>query len=123
MTPPLNGRGIVYCVIDTSAVRIPRNPITNAQRQRSVISQLLLLTLTNAKDNWELYSTRFATAQARHLEELGSKINALELCALASKLRGGIGCFVDLSHKSLAKRMGNQNCHAEIVFDDNVRWL
>ncbi|KAJ5135521.1 uncharacterized protein N7515_004799 [Penicillium bovifimosum] len=41
-------------------------------------------------------------------------------------LRGpgeGIACTVDLSRKSLSAMMGNQNCHAEITFDDNVKWL
>jgi hypothetical protein len=38
-------------------------------------------------------------------------------------LRGGISCTVDLSRKSLSAMMGNQNCHAEITFDDNVKWL
>ncbi|KAL4788947.1 hypothetical protein BDV19DRAFT_374874 [Aspergillus venezuelensis] len=38
-------------------------------------------------------------------------------------LRDGIPCTVDLSRKSLSSMMGNQNCHAEIVFDDRVKWL
>lgn len=38
-------------------------------------------------------------------------------------LREGILCTVDLSRKSLSAMMGNQNCHAEITFDDNVKWL
>ena len=38
-------------------------------------------------------------------------------------LRKGIPCTVDLSLKSLSAMMGNQNCHAEITFDDNVKWL
>lgn len=38
-------------------------------------------------------------------------------------LREGVSCSVDLSRKSLSAMMGNQNCHAEITFDDNVKWL
>ncbi|KAH6705750.1 hypothetical protein EV126DRAFT_412686 [Verticillium dahliae] len=38
-------------------------------------------------------------------------------------LRGGISCTVELSSKSLSAMMGNQNCHAEITFQDNVKWL
>jgi hypothetical protein len=38
-------------------------------------------------------------------------------------IRKGIPCTVDLSRKSLAAMMGNQNCHAVITFDDNVKWL
>jgi hypothetical protein len=38
-------------------------------------------------------------------------------------LRKGISCTADLSRKSLSAMMGNQNCHAEITFHDNVKWL
>lgn len=38
-------------------------------------------------------------------------------------LRNGIPCSVDLSRKSLSAMMGNQNCHVEITFQDNVRWI
>ncbi|KAJ5824601.1 hypothetical protein N7447_006941, partial [Penicillium robsamsonii] len=39
------------------------------------------------------------------------------------KASNGILCTVDLSRKSLSAMMGNQNCHTEITFDDNVKWL
>jgi hypothetical protein len=32
-------------------------------------------------------------------------------------------CSVDLTRKSLSTMMGNQNCHIEITFQDNVKWL
>jgi hypothetical protein len=38
-------------------------------------------------------------------------------------LRGGVSCTVDLTRKSLSTMMGNQNCHLEITFQDNVKWL
>jgi aminoglycoside phosphotransferase (APT) family kinase protein len=38
-------------------------------------------------------------------------------------LRGGILSTIELSRKKLAAMMGNQNCHAEITFQDNVKWL
>jgi len=38
-------------------------------------------------------------------------------------LRGGIPCTVELSRKSLSAMMGGQNCHAEVIFQDNVKWL
>lgn len=38
-------------------------------------------------------------------------------------VREGIPCTVDISRKSLSAMIGNQNCHAEITFVDNVKWL
>ncbi|KAI0399408.1 hypothetical protein F4802DRAFT_610915 [Xylaria palmicola] len=35
----------------------------------------------------------------------------------------GIPCSIDVSTKNLSAMMGGQNCHAEITFQDNVKWL
>ncbi|CAG8240679.1 unnamed protein product [Penicillium olsonii] len=74
-------------------------------------------------ENWESYSVQYAATEARHIGELRLRIDGFKLCSRASMLRKGIPCTVDLSLKSLSAMMGNQNCHAEITFDDNVKWL
>ncbi|KND90457.1 hypothetical protein TOPH_05029 [Tolypocladium ophioglossoides CBS 100239] len=38
-------------------------------------------------------------------------------------LRGGVPCTVELSRSNLSAMMGGQNCHVEITFQDDVRWL
>jgi len=38
-------------------------------------------------------------------------------------LRDGIPCAVEISRGNMMAMMGNQNCHAEITFEDNVKWL
>lgn len=57
------------------------------------------------------------------MKELCRRIDNVKLCARASQLRGGIPCTVNLSAKSLSTMMGGQNCHAEVTFQDNVKWL
>ncbi|CAG7973466.1 unnamed protein product [Penicillium salamii] len=73
------------------------------------------------EENWDSYSAQYAATEARHIDELCLRIDCSKLCFRASMLREGIPCTVDLSRKSLM--MGNQNIHAEITFDDNVKWL
>ncbi|CAG8000973.1 unnamed protein product [Penicillium salamii] len=75
------------------------------------------------EENWESYSAQYAATEARHIDELCLRIKCSELCFRASMLKEGIPCTVDLSRKSLSAMMGNQNCHAEITFDDDVKWL
>ncbi|OGE55402.1 hypothetical protein PENARI_c004G02648 [Penicillium arizonense] len=69
------------------------------------------------EEDWESYSAQYATTEARHIDELRRRIDSSELCARASMLRNGIPCTVDLSQKGLSTMMGNQNCHAELVFE------
>lgn len=57
------------------------------------------------------------------MNELRSRIDGSKLCSRASQLRKGIPCTTDLSTKNLSTMMGGQNCHAEITFEDNVKWL
>lgn len=57
------------------------------------------------------------------MDELCRRIDRLKLCSHASSLRGGIPCTVELSPQSLSAMMGGQNCHAEITFNDNAKWL
>ncbi|KAI1426419.1 hypothetical protein F5Y12DRAFT_742148 [Xylaria sp. FL1777] len=76
-----------------------------------------------AEENWSEYASLYATAETRQMDKLRCQIDGAKLCARASLCRGGIPCTVDLSAKSLAGRMGGQNCHAEITFEDNVKWL
>ncbi|KAK1509298.1 hypothetical protein CABS01_16852 [Colletotrichum abscissum] len=76
-----------------------------------------------AEENWEAYSLQYAAAEAHDLDQLRRKINVSKLCSRASMIRNGIPCVVDLSTKQLASMMGNQNCHAEIAFEDGVVWI
>jgi hypothetical protein len=57
------------------------------------------------------------------MRELCSRVNVPNLCARASTLRQGISCKMQLSSEHLLKRMGNQNCHAVITFEDDTEWL
>ncbi|KAI1759908.1 hypothetical protein GGR53DRAFT_115273 [Hypoxylon sp. FL1150] len=75
------------------------------------------------EENWEEYSTRYAATEARQMNELCRRIDSSKLRARASRLRKGIPCTINLSTQNLSVMMGGQNCHAEIVFQDNVRWL
>ncbi|KAI3316850.1 hypothetical protein HD806DRAFT_516596 [Xylariaceae sp. AK1471] len=75
------------------------------------------------EENWKDYASQYVAAEARQMDELCRGIDTAKLCARASLLRGGIPCTVDLSTKSLSSMMGGQNCHAEITFQDNVKWL
>lgn len=77
----------------------------------------------NPERDWDSYSAQYSATEANHIDELCSRIDEAELCSRASTLRGGIPCTVDLSRKRLMAMMGNQNCHAEITFQDNVQWL
>ena len=62
--------------------------------------------------------------EARYIDELCREIDQSKLCSHASTLRGGIPCTIaELSRKNLSAMMGNQNCHVEITFQDNVKWL
>ncbi|OTB15666.1 hypothetical protein K445DRAFT_22605 [Daldinia sp. EC12] len=56
------------------------------------------------------------------MDELCSRIDNTKLCARASLCRG-VSCIVNLSAKNLWTMMGGQNCHVEITFDNNVKWL
>ncbi|POR35275.1 Uncharacterized protein TPAR_04528 [Tolypocladium paradoxum] len=75
------------------------------------------------EENWESYSAQYAATESRHIDELCHRIDGTNLCARASMLRGGVPCTVQLSRRNLSAMMGNQNCHVEITFQDNVRWL
>ncbi|KAJ0163725.1 hypothetical protein CTA2_2517 [Colletotrichum tanaceti] len=80
-------------------------------------------TCPNPEENWSAFSAQYAATEARHIDELCNRIDGPKLCSRASEIRGGIPCTVDLSRKHLSSMMGHQNCHAEIVFKDKVRWL
>ncbi|KAI1168874.1 hypothetical protein F5B18DRAFT_202114 [Nemania serpens] len=73
--------------------------------------------------NWDDYSAQYAASEARNINELCRRIDASKLCRRASLLRKGIPCTINLSRKNLSTMMGGQNCHAEITFRDNVKWL
>ncbi|KAI0145289.1 hypothetical protein GGR57DRAFT_303906 [Xylariaceae sp. FL1272] len=73
--------------------------------------------------DWNEYWARYSSTEAHRMNELQARINGSKLCARASLLREGIPCVIDLSTKSLSTMMGGQNCHAEITFEDNVKWL
>ncbi|KAI1171419.1 hypothetical protein F4777DRAFT_593813 [Nemania sp. FL0916] len=75
------------------------------------------------EENWPEYSRQYAATEARHMDELSRRIDGSKLCARASLLRGGIPCTVNLSTKKLSTMMGGQNCHADVIFQDNVVWL
>ncbi|PGH01687.1 hypothetical protein AJ79_07840 [Helicocarpus griseus UAMH5409] len=79
--------------------------------------------MSDPEENWESYSAQYASAQAGHIDQLRGRIDPIKLCFRASSLRQGIPCTVDLSRKRLCAMMGGQNCHGEIIFDDNVTWL
>jgi hypothetical protein len=100
--------------------KCPKPDVCCTPTQISTIVAMLTLIY---QENWESYYTRFAAAEARHIDELCLRIDRSKLCSRASMLREGIPCTVDLSRKSLSAMMGNQNCHAVITFDDSVRWL
>ncbi|KAI1081885.1 hypothetical protein F5B20DRAFT_578664 [Whalleya microplaca] len=75
------------------------------------------------EENWEDYAAQYAATEARQMDELCRRIDSSKLCARASLLRGGIPCTSNLSTKNLSTMMGGQNCHAEIIFEDNIKWL
>ncbi|KAL1848335.1 hypothetical protein VTK73DRAFT_10143 [Phialemonium thermophilum] len=75
------------------------------------------------EENWEAYSQLFAAAEARYVDDLCRRIDTPKLCSIASELRGGVPCTVEWTRAALSAMMGNQNCHAEIAFDDGVRWI
>ncbi|KAI1378103.1 hypothetical protein F4677DRAFT_458802 [Hypoxylon crocopeplum] len=75
------------------------------------------------EENWNEYASQYAAAEARQMDQLCRLIDSAKLCARASLCRGGIPCTVNSSVKSLSTMMGGQNCHAEITFEDNVKWL
>ncbi|KAK6000740.1 hypothetical protein QM012_003465 [Aureobasidium pullulans] len=71
----------------------------------------------------EIYFAKYPAVKERYLEELCNRIDASKLCSHASTLRGGIPCQVELNMRELQTMMGGQNCHAIILFDDQVKWL
>ncbi|KAF9885680.1 hypothetical protein FE257_012662 [Aspergillus nanangensis] len=75
------------------------------------------------EENWAAYEKQYQAAETRDIAALRQRINHSALCLHASKLRGGKTCSVELSHEKLSTMLGNQNCHAEITFEDDVRWL
>ncbi|KAI1502336.1 hypothetical protein F5X99DRAFT_379924 [Biscogniauxia marginata] len=75
------------------------------------------------EESWEDYSAQYAATEARQMNELCRRIDGSKLCTRASLLRRGIPCTINLSTKKLSTMMGGQNCHAEITFQDNVKWL
>ena len=83
----------------------------------------VLLTVVNFQEDWKAYAAQYAATEARHIDQLCARIDQSRLCARASMLRGGIPCAVEISRENLMAMMGNQNCHAEITFEDNVAWL
>ncbi|KAI0172481.1 hypothetical protein GGR52DRAFT_409180 [Hypoxylon sp. FL1284] len=75
------------------------------------------------EENWEDYASQYAAAEARQMDKLCHKIDSVKVCACASLLREGVPCVTNISAKSLSAMMRGQNCHAEITFQDNVKWL
>lgn len=125
---PLRGQETACSVTDTSVAPTVKSRGTDARSQRSVIypfkdEQWPHCSCSSIQENWESYSAQYATTEAHHINELCRRIDASKLCSRASMLRGGISCAVELSRKSLSAMMGNQNCHVEITFQDNVKWL
>ncbi|KAI1119490.1 hypothetical protein F5Y14DRAFT_437992 [Nemania sp. NC0429] len=74
---------------------------------------------TNRKD----YSAQYAATWARQISELYHRIDESKLCRRASLIRNGIPCTTNLSTETLSTMRGGQNCHAEITFQDNVKWI
>ncbi|KAH9905127.1 hypothetical protein F4778DRAFT_695209 [Xylariomycetidae sp. FL2044] len=75
------------------------------------------------EENWKEYCAQYVATETRQMDELCRRIDSSKLCTRASLLRGGIPCTADLSKRNLSSMMGGQNCHAEITFQDNVKWL
>ncbi|KAI0848966.1 hypothetical protein F5Y00DRAFT_253168 [Daldinia vernicosa] len=75
------------------------------------------------EENWSMYASQYVAAETHQMDELCRRIDGAKLCARASLCRGGIPCTVNLSANNLSSMMGGQNCHAEITFGDNVKWL
>ncbi|KAI1102469.1 hypothetical protein F4804DRAFT_312893 [Jackrogersella minutella] len=64
-------------------------------------------------------------ANSREVAELIEKINISAFTARASELRQGIPCSISLHHydKAIHSVMGGMNYHAEINFDDGIKWM
>ncbi|KAL5363031.1 hypothetical protein BJX96DRAFT_111919 [Aspergillus floccosus] len=75
------------------------------------------------EEDWESYSAQYGSAETRDIDALCRQIDSTKLCSRASLLRGGIPCTVELSRQHLSSMMGGQNCHVEVTFQDNVKWL
>ncbi len=60
----------------------------------------------SSKENWDAYAAQYAATEARHMDALRSRIDASVLCSIASALRDGIPCTVDLSREALSAMMG-----------------
>ncbi|KAI0390045.1 hypothetical protein F5Y17DRAFT_472179 [Xylariaceae sp. FL0594] len=75
------------------------------------------------EDNWEDYCAQIVATETRQMNGLYHRIDNSKLCEGASLLRMGIPCTSNLSSKNLSSMMGGQNCHAEITFQDNIKWL
>ncbi|KAK1978677.1 hypothetical protein LZ30DRAFT_762318 [Colletotrichum cereale] len=75
------------------------------------------------QENWSSFSAQYAATEVRHIDELRRRIDSSKLCSMASELREGIPCTVNLSRRHLSAMMGHQNCHAEVMFEDGVSWL
>ncbi|KAJ8125737.1 hypothetical protein O1611_g7900 [Lasiodiplodia mahajangana] len=74
-------------------------------------------------ENWGEYASQYVAAESRQMNELCRRIDNAKLSARASLLREGVPCTVNLSATTLSAMMGGQNCHAEIAFQDNVKWI
>ena len=86
---------------------------------------LLPLRLTDGFQTKE-YEVAGQDALAEELRALFQTINVNALTLIASKLRGGISCFVrpfGYDRASLRSAMGAINLHLELVFDDGLSWM
>lgn len=83
--------------------------------------------------DWDLFSAAFIASENNCLDELCRRVNPETLCSLASSLRGDqngtagdgdmISCTAKLSREKLRSMMGGQNCHADVTFQDGVKWV
>lgn len=82
--------------------------------------------------DWEAFAAALVASENNCLDELCTRVNPKTLCSLASSLRRDqngtpgsdiISCTANLAREKLRSMMGGQNCHADIIFQDGVKWV
>lgn len=83
-------------------------------------------------DDPKAYYAELSAAKAKYVKAFVSKLDVEALRSAASNSRGGMPCRIpafddhpdlDSRVRLLSQKMGGQNCHADIVFDDCVTWI
>ena len=93
--------------------------------QNSIWRLFPFLRLTDGFQTKE-YEISGQDALMKELRALFQTINVNALTMIASKLRGGISCFVRpfrYDKAFLRSAMGAINLHLELVFDDGLSWM